>query len=268
MVVACAPMKNQSSEQFYTWVDANGQIRTTQKLVSDKKKAAPKIAETKNPQPNKQAPGTAAFDNSAYRSSEELDRQLSDTKMFSWQEDGRTITQEAPVMAENKDEVSVSVITPQLTFEVSDYSTLMDQVLFSGDALKGREMDLFRAYTYSQDLKVDSILIELDWDQVVSTLTFSSYIRHAKMALPRVVFLSERYTSITSPAVPFTHFVSESWSSYGYLQGALEVPRSARYMLILPNTEAGAIELEGDKIQLSDEGRIMFKPYQPPNGKI
>jgi len=259
-------MKNQSSEQFYTWVDANGQIRTTQKPLPNKEKTSVKQAEKTQ---NNDSPATTdngleaeSFDTSSFRSSEEIDKHLSDTKLFSWQENGRVINQEALVEAKPAKEVSpITLATPQLTIELDDYSALIDQLLFKWEDFDGVEVDLFRTYIFNDELNTDSILIELVRDSDLPAIIFKSYVKRSKMALPNVLFLSERFDSLSHPSVPFSHFVNESWSSYAHMQGVLAVPANARYMLIMPNPELGILELDGKQIKLSDRGNIMFKRY-------
>ena len=260
-------MKNQSSEQFYTWVDASGQIRTTQKPQNNKQKSIPEkppATQIDESQQISESSNAVPFDTSEYRSSVDVDKQLTGTKMFSWQEDGRTITQESRVLpSDKKAAIPLTLVSSKLNLEVGDYSALIDQTIFTWENLKGSELDLFRAYEFNDKLNTDSILIELDRDVDVDvkTIIFHSYIKRSKMALPSVVFLSERFGSLRFPAVPFTHFIPESWSNYAHMQGVLVMPKHARYMLILPNPETGVIELEGKQVQLSDQGRIMFKPY-------
>jgi|GEM_PF-1799995 len=268
--VACAPMKSQSSEQFYTWVDASGQIRTTQKPLAVKKKPKPKQSiQVQNPKPPLTADKSLeekTFDTSGYRSSTEIDKQLSDTKMFSWQENGRVINQETQVTPVNSKEPSqMAMARPELIVEPDDYSALIDQLLFSWEDFQGVELDLFRAYLFNDELKTDSILVELARGAEVQAIIFKSYVKSSKMALPNVLFLSERFESLSFPSVPFSHFIDESWSNYAHMQGVLAVPKSAHYMLILPSPESGALELGGKQIQLSDRGNIMFKRYLSPN---
>jgi len=266
-------MKNQSSEQFYTWVDASGQIRTTQKPSSNKKKPGqkptPQIPQTLNSESSVIAGNNSeadSFDTSGYRSSTEVDKHLSDTKMFSWQENGRIINQEPQVpVKQSKGASKIALEQPKLTIESDDYSALIDQLLFNWEDFNGVEVDLFRAYVFNDELNTDSILIELGRDKEVRAIIFKSYVKRSKMALPNVLFLSERFDSLSFPTVPFSHFINESWSSFAHMQGVLAIPKNARYMVILPNPEPGVIELGGKQIQLSDRGNIMFKEYLVPS---
>jgi len=267
--VACAPMKNQSSEQFYTWVDASGQIRTTQKPLPNKKKPpkkqTPRTPNSVSTVANANSLEEDSFDTSGYRSSTEFDKHLSDTKMFSWQENGRIINQESqmPVTAP-KEAPQIALMLPRSTIESDDYSALIDQLLFNWEDFNGVEVDLFRAYVFNGELNTDSILIELDRGAEVRAIIFKSYVKRSKMALPNVLFLSERFDTLSFPTVPFSHFINESWSSYAHMQGVLAIPKDARYMVILPNPEPGVLELDGRQIQLSDRGSIMFKEYRVP----
>jgi len=265
--VACAPMKNQSSEQFYTWVDASGQIRTTQKPQPNKKKTSPQqFEQTQNNRSPVNGSEAESFDTSGYRASEEIDKHLSDTKMFSWQENGRIINQETQLAVKDPKETShLTLALPELKIESDDYSDLMDQLLFKWEDVNGVEVDLFRAYVYNEELNTDSISIELARDTDVQSIIFKSYVKHSKMALPNILFLSERFDSLSFPVAPFSHFINESWSSYAHMQGVLVIPKNARYMVILPNPESGVLELGGKKIQLSDRGNIMFKQYLVPD---
>ncbi len=266
-LIACSPIHTESGDQFYTWVDASGQIRTTQRPSknSQKNPSAPATqdsAVTSNEASNEQT--KTKFDTSSYRSSEVIDKQLGETKLFSWQQDGRIINEERTIdKIKNTKNPSQAALIPTTPSLATDYNSLLEQTVFIWSQLKGRELDLFKTYTFNKELNIDSILIEIEQATTGKAIIFSSYVQHKKIALPNVIFLDDRLRAISAAVTPFSHFIEESWSSLAYMQGVIEVIKDARYMLLLPSEDTGLIELDGTKVKMSDQGHIMFKTYIP-----
>ncbi len=258
-LIGCTTTANKSGEQFYTWVDASGQIRSTQR-PTEKKSSSPVVIDEEAGD----SKGRPAFDASSYSSSEIIDKQLDKTTTFSWQENGRVINEERTLQKKESTPLSVHTsVVPIASPKPIDYSLLLEQTVFNWPQLKGRELDLFKTYIFNTQLNVDSILIDMKRSDIATAVMFSSYVKQKKIALPNVVFLDDRLNAISSPVTPFTHYVAESWSSLAYMQGVIELPKNASYMLLLPSIETGLIELGAGTVKRSDQGYIMFKTYAP-----
>jgi hypothetical protein len=266
-LIGCSSIPAESGDQFYTWVDASGQIRTTKRPSENNKNtpsmpSTPELTEgkdTDNSEPEKQA-----FDTSYYRSSEDVDKQLDKVTTFSWQENGRGVTEERRLYKdENIPPVDQTVAIPIAPLQSRDYSSLLNQTIFMSSKLAGRELDLFKTYTFSKQLNIDTILMEVEQSTYIQSMIFSSYVKHGKIALPNIIFLDERLNPVSSAIAPFTHFTEESWSSLAYMQGVIEIPRDTIYMLMLPSSDAGLIELGERTVKMSDQGHVMFKAYTP-----
>jgi hypothetical protein len=266
-LIGCSSIPAESGDQFYTWVDASGQIRTT-KRPSENNKNTPSVPstpaliegkDTDNGESEKRA-----FDTSSYRSSEDVDKQLDKVTTFSWQENGRGVTEERRLYKdENIPPVDQTVAIPIAPLQSRDFSSLLSQTIFMSSELADRELNLFKTYTFSKQLNIDTILMEVEQSTSIQSMIFSSYVKHGKIALPKIIFLDERLNAVSSPIAPFTHFIEESWNSLAYMQGVIEIPRDTIYMLILPSSDAGLIELGERTVKMSDQGHIMFKAYTP-----
>jgi hypothetical protein len=266
-LIGCSSIPAESGDQFYTWVDASGQIRTT-KRPSEKNKNTPSVpstpALTEGKDSDNSEPEKQAFDASSYRSSEDVDKQLDKVTTFSWQENGRGVTQERRLYKdENTPPVDQTVAIPVASLQSRDYSSLLNQTIFMSSELAGRELDLFKTYTFSKQLNIDTILVEVEQSTSIQSMMFSSYVKHGKIALPKIIFLDERLNPVSSAIAPFTHFIAESWSSLAYMQGVIKIPRDTVYMLMQPSSDAGLIELGDSSVKMSDQGRVMFKAYTP-----
>ncbi len=266
-LIGCSPLQTESGEQFYTWVDASGQIRTAQRPRKNNSEPAEAGDSAVAPSESTNAQAKTKFDTSSYRSSEVIDKHLDQTKLFSWQQDGRIINEERTIDNNNKnnEKPNQAALIPTAPSLATDYSSLLEQTAFIWEQLKGRELNLFKTYTFNKELNADSILIELEQATTGQAIIFSSYVQHKKIALPKVIFLDDRLKAISAAVAPFSHFIEESWNSYAYMQGVIEVARNARYLLLLPSEDTGFIELDGTKIKMSDQGHIMFKTYNPDN---
>ena len=75
------------------------------------------------------------------------------------------------------------------------------------------------------------------------------------------MFLSDRYEAVSLPVQPFSHHVEETWSSHGFMQGVVEVPSQAAYMLILSSASSGVLELGGKNVKAVNLGSVLIDAY-------
>ncbi len=261
-LAACLPVKkDQSGDEFYTWVDASGQIRTTQKPKEEKIKPTKSASETARKKPSTKSKGT--FNSRGYRSAGDVDKELGNKKLFSWRENDLVINQEA-----NLKEITppkpdhLVIIKPPLNINQTNYDVLLDQAIYKWDSVKGRELNLSRAYTFNESLKKDSMLIEIPAE--LSRVIFKSYIKKSKIALPQVLFLGKYYEALSNPVTPFSHSIAESWGGYAHMQGVVSVPLGSQYMLVTTNPVSTIIELDEVDIKVGDLGFIMFNSHNKP----
>lgn len=266
---ACANSNN-GGGGFYTWVDAYGQVHTEKRegekkeekdkaLVSDNSSSQVKAVLQENPLPKNTADPVIgeAFNPAEFTSSEIIDDQLIPKRLYNWQDQGASISQEVATEGEQEEQVIDFIEVDEAT-TASSYEYLAGSEIALWEEVKGLELKLSRVYLYSDRLKQDYLLIELPFTFSAKAMIFKSYIKNSRLALPNLVFLNERFELLSNLSLPFSHHVPESWSSHGFMQGVVEPPVRAQYILMLSNPNPGVIELGDKKVKLIDLGSIMI----------
>ena len=270
-LVACATSNNKDGG-FYTWVDAYGQVHTEKR--EDSKQEETPLSEDSvivnsglegnvvSDQIKKQSSQDTnqSFNPAEFTSSEIIDDQLTPKRLYNWQDQGASISREVGAEGDPEDQ-SVSFIEIEKASVSSNYEHLASSEITSWDDVKGLELKLSRSYSYSDKLKQDYLLIELPSAFEAGAMIFKSYIKSNRLALPNLVFLNERFDMLSGMSLPFSHHVSETWSSHGFMQGVIKPPVEAQYILMLSNPNPGVLELGNKKVRLVDLGSIMINAY-------
>ena len=265
-IVLCAcsvRSSNQEQSGFYTWIDEQGQLRS-EPIVVAKQETESADGELEERE-QVATPAKDDFDTSEYMSADQVDAKLEQTRLYSWQEEGTQRVHEVAKQEEmpNRDlegyifaydDTSNKV---KLSTDCCEFISRQERFLWS--EISSRQLKLKDYYTYYDELKSDAVLIELG-DHELPNIRIKSFLRNGKMALPDLVFLDERFAPTQSFPSPFSHFVEETWASYGFMQGA--IPHSefqgSVYMLVLPSKQAGVLDLGSDQITIIDLGSIML----------
>ncbi len=266
---ACATSNNDGGG-FYTWVDSYGQVHT-EKREGEKKggdlDSANSSSQIKgvlqgNSLPKENTTDSVAvagkaFNSAEFTSSEIIDDQLIPKRLYNWQDQGASISQEVATEGEQEEQIIDFIEVDEATV-TSSYEYLASSEIALWDEVRGLEMKLSRVYLYSDRLKQDYLLIELPSAFNAKAMIFKSYIKNSRLALPNVLFLTERFELLSNLSLPFSHHVSETWSSHGFMQGVVEPPVKAQYVLMLSNPNPGVLELGDKKVKLIDLGSIMI----------
>lgn len=236
----------QGDPDFYTWVDETGQIRTVKK-ESPKSNAKPVNGQKNSSDVN-------GFDPNDFVSSENIDKKLSDEKMFAWQDNtGAQIIVEEAIEAKIEANEAIAVFK---TKEVSLRAFREGTQIFFKD-IDGVSISLERYYQYNQNTKQDYLLIEL-FDSI-ERIQIKSFVSNDSVAMPQIIPLTASFNQVYAFENPYQFREPESWYSYGYLYGELNLPKNSRYLLILPNPQSGVIEAEeGLIIKQSNLGSIVL----------
>ena len=267
-ILGCSTSGNQDGG-FYTWVDASGNVHTERRLekkepVVVEEEVPKKVLKGEYQQPKVMASVTPNedhyFNPDDFQSSEEIDKQLAPKRLYSWQDQGAQITQELSSSEGAKDSqeglVEISLLQDRLNYEY-----LAQDKIFYFNEVKGKELILKNIYLFNRQLGKDYILIELPREGVAERALFKSFIKKSKIALPNLVFLSERFDAISLPALPFSHHIAETWSAHGLMQGVVEIPSRTSYMLVLSNPNSGVLELGGENVKAINLGSILIDNY-------
>ncbi len=251
LLSSCTNLQKKQGGNFYTVMDANGNLSTIEvsaKTKPKEKSPASKIKEGSNIDDD--------FNPADYISEEELNKNEQSTGFYSWMEHGRRNTQEIKQReAEEKTNTSKHSIKLTSATNQGSYYFLAETTPISWAGIKGREISLEKSYKFNKKLDKDIVLIELLRPEPLP-LIFKSFIRNLKIALPNVLFLSERFEILTEPATPYTNYISETWSSYGYFQGVINPPASTQYILLTSSTKSGALELDSNVVKVIDLGVV------------
>ena len=241
----------QGESDFYTWVDETGQIRTI-------KKQPKQITHTAEPNTsineNSVSKGKQnKFDTADFIPEEEIQKKLNDQKMFAWQDSAGTqiVREESIVKAPEADKSIVSNAIEEVSFNVYREGK---QVLF--DDLDGSVFDLSRYYHFNKQSQSDYVLFELS--EPVKKIQLKTFIHTKSVAMPQIIPLTARFKQVFSFENPYQYREKESWYGYGHLHGVLNIPRNTQYLLLIPSSESGVIEAEGDIIRQSNLGSIVL----------
>lgn len=229
LLSACSSVD--TGNNFYSWVDENGNIRTTEKK------------ETKQSNRNN-------INEDDYISSTELDRKMRDTRLYSWQdESGQHVMEGDKVTGLIKEIVtakSIDISVGHIAFREGR------TFLFSN--IKNTSISLEDYYYFNQQKGIDYILIELD--EKVNTIVVKSFITKETVAMPDVIPLTSRYEQISKYENIWSRYSSETWRSYPHFSGELSVNLSTKYLLIKTSSNNRPIMVEGELVKLSHFGVI------------
>lgn len=268
MLIGCSSAANKGGG-FYTWVDASGNIHTESREAKGSANKEEVSASSEGDVKENQTPvivvepvsqDSNAFNPADFKSSELVDAQLAPKRLYSWQDQGAQITQEFSSL-EGGDESSERILETKSNRGNSSYEHLAQDRIFYFYQIMAKELKLEEIYLFNKKINNDYLLIEMPTENKVKGVLFKSFIKNNKIALPNVVFLSDRYDAISLPALPFSNHVGETWSAHGYMQGVVEIPSSASYMLILANPNSGVLQLGGDNVKAVDLGSIFIDAY-------
>ena len=245
-LTAC--LSNPSKEDgFYTWVDERGQVRTV-KTPTTKNKSKPQSLPIE---------GRNDFNPSEYETEEQVEARLKDSKMFAWQENG----QQTIIETSSKTAVT-PLLQPSLKLSAEttgSYASFRRGEYVSWQEITGKEVSLEQLFTFNDELQRDFILIDLEGVASSSGILLKSYIQNATISVPQMVFLSESFTGVSEDVIPFEYYFPESWHSYGYMSGSLNIPDNARFLLIYTSTLTEALQLDDQIVKLTNLGKIGFE---------
>lgn len=234
---------------FYTWVDANGQLHTV-------KKAASPTQSKKESSPREKSSQTD-FDASDFTPSTEMDKRLQGGRLYAWNDgQGQRVVEQIPGV-DYEPIVEVKGPSPK-PFKSISFREYREGKEISLSDHYNRVISLERFYSYNDKTKKDYILFEVDFDHG-NEIEFKSFISKSKVALPTVVFLNSDYESVSAQLLPFNDYSEETWSSYAHLHGRMYWPNDAVYLLLTPTDEVGVVEIEDQVIKMLDLGQILIK---------
>jgi len=244
-LVAC--LSNPSKEDgFYTWVDERGQVRTVKAPASTKN----------NPKKSTQKKSND-FNLGEFETEEQVQARLNDSKLFAWQEDGQQRVVETSVSNESN-EITEAKVALNATSSGS-YASFRTGDYLPWDKVIGNEVNLRQIYNFNEKLERDFVLVDLTDIPKNSRLGLKSYIKADSISVPQMVFLSEGFDNVSDDVIPFEYYFPESWHSYGYMSGSLNIPGDAQYLLIYTSTLTEALQLDEKIIKLTNLGRISFE---------
>ncbi|EAT10834.1 hypothetical protein HF888_08235 [Bermanella marisrubri] len=245
----CASNNQGREDGFYTWVDSSGVVRTQERKPQSNAKAS---------KPAKINKRSNDFDPNDFTPSDQIDDRLDGQKLYSWMENGRQqISEEAPQSANSE---SINSQEPKLKFSISrsrlsDSSPLKQGKIWQHPDVLGREIRLSQYYSYSDRLQRDYLLIDL-YNLTARNLTIRTFAKDQALAFPHFIQLDNKLNIISEQEINWEGYNHESWSTYGYLKGSLQLAPQIAFLLVMTRTDAGAMEVDGKLIKLVDLGSI------------
>lgn len=248
----CASNQQGRDDGFYTWVDANGVVRTQERLSTPLK-----AAETTD-DVNKQKPETNDFNPSDFTPADQIDDQLEGQKLYAWMENGRQqIAEEIPQNtkkdAQNKAKSKLNISASQSG--VKDISPLKTGKIWQYSDIFEREIDLAQYYSFNDRLQRDYLMIDL-FELDVTKLSIKTFAKDQSLAYPHFIQLDKQLNRISEKEVNWSGYNHENWASYGHLVGELSIHPDTAFLLILTRVNAGIMEVDGKLIKLVDLGSI------------
>lgn len=235
LALSACSSKQSSDRDFYTWVDENGNLRTEKRIKSEIKRQSSVINEAE------------------YTSSDEMDKRLSQAKLFSWRDGfGNQLNQEEVINQSRESGDSLATLNHAIS-----YKNFREGKQYIYSELKKKSLKLSELYTYNNQDELDYALIEID--EMVNALTFKTFIHKGRVALPDVLLLDAYYQQGYQSHSLWASHVKETWKSYGFFTGRLEVPANSKYILILPSSSTTPILIGDDVIKMTNLGEITFE---------
>lgn len=242
LILTACQSSPKGENQFYTWVDESGQIRTIKK--QDK-------SASEQPSADKVDNDMNYIERADYVSSDVMDKIITEERLYSWQdEQGRQIVyEESPVESEKLD-----INSDTQSVNIKSHSAYREgrQIIFS--EIQGKELKLQRLLRSNEKTNRDYALIELDTP--VSAVHIKSYISDNKIALPLVLPLTKDFKQIYRYENLFAFYEPETWYGYGYLHSQLNVPTKTKYLLLLTNPKSDPISINEKLIRQTNFGSI------------
>lgn len=261
----CSTTSSGHSE-FYTWVDETGQMRTVKvddesSEISGEEAGTPGVTQ-KNANPD--------FNPEDFMSSEQVDAKLRDSRLFAWQdESGKQNVAEVDKneIEKNSEDLGVAVDAhgqANRRFSRDCCDGVSASKIFLWNDLAGRELQLNDYYSYEKPLDSDALILDFAGSDV-EDIRIKTFIKRDKLALPDIILLDERFQIKQVLVTPFTHYVEESWASYGYMQGRIDKAslEGVEYLVFLPSQQIGILELGEKQTKITDLGSIMVQRDAP-----
>ena len=260
IVLSGCSSTSSSQGDFYTWVDERGQIHTikTKKEVKTVIAKPVAVTEKETNKPNEQPKmDKVTFNTSDFISSEEVDKKLSGQKLYSWDQDGRQVIAEINTSSIKKEiQIDTESILKAGDFSISLLGFREGKVELLSDLLS-KQLVLENVYITQEKSRKDYVLIELDIASIQS-LKVKSFVDDKKVALPIFNLLDAEFNASPNINNAFNNYIEETWASFGFFEGNLDVPLDARYILIRPNPMPAVVETADGDITLIDLGSIQI----------
>lgn len=272
-LVGCASNGGGHSE-FYTWVDETGQMRTVKRSSHedtpaelDSSKAVVEVQKSRTKTENK---GQSDLNPADFMPSDQVDAKLRDSRLFAWQDEtGKQAVSEVEKseIKRNTEDLGVEVQSEGRAgrrFGAQCCDNLSGSKIYLWNELAGRELKLEDYYSFEKSLEGDALILDFA-DSEVDDIRLKTFIKREKLALPDVILLDERFQIVKVLVTPFSHYVEESWASYGYMQGRIEKQQldDVEYLVILPSQQIGVLELGDKQTKITDLGSIMVQRDAP-----
>lgn len=266
--------KGGGHSEFYTWVDETGQMRTVKRSFhedtpaeSDSSEAEVEEQKSRTKTENK---GQSDINPAHFMPSDQVDAKLRDSRLFAWQDEtGKQAVSEVEKseIKRNSEDFGVAVQSEGRAgrrFDAQCCDKLSGSKIYLWNELAGRELKLEDYYSFEKSLEGDALVLDFAGSEV-DDIRLKTFIKREKLALPDVILLDERFQVVEVLVTPFSHYVEESWSSYGYMQGRIEKQQldGVEYLVILPSKQIGVLELGDKQTKITDLGSIMVQRDAP-----
>lgn len=267
-----------TDDGFYSYVDAQGNLVTIAAPVSEAPladEAASKDVATASgalPPSTERADGAGTVDAAAgesagsvgtYEDSEAVEQRLAEQdnqRFISYPGfDGQLVTEELSKeeMVAARQEVDRGFVELQRQQQASGYlETAMAVPANCCLALLAEASDLVVDRTYALDFRQQVDLISVFPAHVMTLfdgpaeLTLRSFIRQGYYAHPAALFLDESGVPVLHVDNIFQRKFTETWYRFAYLEGTVDVPEAARYVVFYLG-------------YLDEEGAVMAVPMAP-----
>lgn len=245
----------QGDESFYTWVDDKGQLHS-----EPRKKKTPQI-------PISEAGEVKSDINPAdFTPVEVVDARLAQKRLYAWTDDqgvNHVEEEDKPKPVAPSDPVVSSVVESENPYPATCCITLSLQNKLLLSELKTRSLSLEDYYRSDESFSHGVVVVDIDMPS--PALRVQSFIHNNRVAVPDILLLDERYRVVHYFEAPLSHYVSETWFKFGFLQGLIgsEFLDGVRYLVITPGTKAGVLPLDDNEVKITDFGFVTVFPDAP-----
>lgn len=245
----------QGDESFYTWVDDKGQLHS-----EPRKKKTPQIpvAETGVVNPD--------INPADYTPVEVVDARLAQKRLYAWTDDqgvNHVEEKDRPKSEPVSEPVISSVVESESPFPTTCCISLSLQNKLLLSELKTRSLSLEDYYHSDESFSHGVVVVDIDMPS--PALRVQSFIHDNRVAVPDILLLDERYRVVHYFEAPLSHYVSETWFKFGFLQGLIgsEFLNGVRYLVITPGSKAGVLPLDDNEVKITDFGFVTVFPDAP-----